>query len=127
MSFTYNVTTDIGKVRLALGDNVEGSGVRPDGTNFEDEELSVFLTQAENDIDGATALALESLSRSWSLVPDLTLGPLKEAYSSVARSLAYRAKDLQERSGAETGGQPFSVNFVRDDGWAQDAESTDAE
>lgn len=49
MAFTYDPTemdTDLAKLRLAIGDTADGAGPRPDGSNFSDEELSVFLVEA---------------------------------------------------------------------------------
>lgn len=49
MAFTYSSTslsTDLAKVRLAIGDTTSGSGPRPDGSNFTDDELNVFITDA---------------------------------------------------------------------------------
>ena len=50
MSFTYDLTTkpEISKIRLIIGDTVDattnpGQGVKPDGTNFTDEEINVFI------------------------------------------------------------------------------------
>ena len=50
MSFTYylsstNATTAaLARVRLEIGDTVEGAGVLPDGGNLTDEEITVYLT-----------------------------------------------------------------------------------
>lgn len=49
MSFTYsstNLSSNLARVRLAIGDTTSGTGPRPDGSNFTDEELSVFITDA---------------------------------------------------------------------------------
>lgn len=49
MSFTYSptsLTTNLAKVRLAIGDTTSGAGPRPDGSNFTDEELNVFIVDA---------------------------------------------------------------------------------
>lgn len=49
MSFTYSstsLTTNLAKVRLAIGDTTSGAGPRPDGSNFTDEEINVFITDA---------------------------------------------------------------------------------
>lgn len=49
MAFTYSATslgTDLAKVRLAIGDTTSGAGPRPDGSNFTDEELNVFIVDA---------------------------------------------------------------------------------
>lgn len=47
MAFTYsatNLSSNLAKVRLAIGDTTSGAGPRPDGSNFSDEELNVFIT-----------------------------------------------------------------------------------
>lgn len=49
MSFTYSstsLTTDLAKVRLTIGDTTSGAGPRPDGSNFTDEELAIFIADA---------------------------------------------------------------------------------
>jgi predicted metal-dependent hydrolase len=53
MSYTYDVTTDIGLVRLRINDRVQATAV------FSDEELQAFLT-AENGVLRASAAALET-------------------------------------------------------------------
>jgi hypothetical protein len=60
MSFTYVLTTNIGKVRLKIADT--------DGTSFHftDEEIQVFLDEASDDILLAAALALEAWAASLS-------------------------------------------------------------
>ena len=54
MAFTYDLTTDIGKVRLLIGDT--------DSTDyqFEDAEITAFLTMASSDLKMAASYALES-------------------------------------------------------------------
>jgi len=55
MAYTYlPTTTDIGKVRLAIGDNTEATAV------FTDEELQVFLTA-----EGSVPLAAAAAARAW--------------------------------------------------------------
>lgn len=49
MAFTYSATNlsgNLAKVRLAIGDTTSGAGPRPDGSNFTDEELNVFIVDA---------------------------------------------------------------------------------
>ncbi len=59
MTFTYlPTTTDIGKIRLAIGDTTEASAI------FTDEELQVFLT-AEGSINLASAAALEAWASTY--------------------------------------------------------------
>lgn len=78
MTFTYNSTslsTDLAKVRLAIGDtsSATGAGIRPDGTNFSDEELDVFITGAA----------------SWRAAVAPILRVLANQYASAARSVRF--------------------------------------
>lgn len=95
MSFTYVLSTALGQLRLALGDTTETSGPRPDGSNFQDEELQVFLTLEENDVDRATARACETLATQWAAMSDLTVGPRSEKLSQVAARYAEQARALR--------------------------------
>lgn len=54
MTVTYNLTTEIGKVRLKIADTVIATA------HFTDEELQVFLDEAGNSDYLAAALALEA-------------------------------------------------------------------
>ena len=56
MAFTYDLTTDIGKIRLNINDKVNTSDEQ---AHFSDEELQVFLTAGGNTNVGS-ALALEA-------------------------------------------------------------------
>ena len=60
MSFTYTLTTDIGRIRLTISDK--------DATDyhFEDEELQAFL-DAEGSVNLASAAALESWAAAYAL------------------------------------------------------------
>ncbi len=111
MSFTYSLTTDIGKLRLALGDTTDGSGVRPDGSNLEDEELDVFLALEGDDVDLATARACEVLATQWAHVADLTVGPRRESLSQIAARYQERAKALRAGAGSMVAGY-ISMGFA---------------
>jgi hypothetical protein len=100
MSFTYDLTTAIGKVRLALGDTTDGTGPRPDGSNFEDEELDTFLVLEDDDVELATARALEVLATQWASRADLQVGPRKESLSQIAARYAEQATAVRGRCGA---------------------------
>ena len=59
MSFTYDITTDIGKLRLEIPD----TGTPQETINkytFEDEELQYFLDKANDDIQWAKVWAYEN-------------------------------------------------------------------
>ena len=61
---SYDITTDVGKVRLLIGDN--------DITNeaFTDAEITYFLTSNSNNIYLAAADALESWAAKYAASPD---------------------------------------------------------
>lgn len=54
MAFTYTLSTDIGKVRLKLGDTSSTAYA------FEDDEITEFLSEGGS-VTGATILALRTL------------------------------------------------------------------
>ena len=56
-TYTYDLTTNIGKVRLKIGDN---DIVPITDAHFSDEEIQVFLDEAGGNILLASALALEA-------------------------------------------------------------------
>lgn len=111
MSFTYDLTTNIGKLRLALGDTTDGAGVRPDGANLEDEELDAFLALEGDNVDLATARACEVLATQWANVADLQVGPRRESLSQIAVRYAERAKALRVGSGVTVAGT-ISMGFA---------------
>lgn len=112
MSFTYDLTTDIGKVRLALGDTSDGSGMRPDGANFEDEELDTFLVLEGDDVELATARALEVLANQWASRADLQVGPRKESLSQIATRYAELAKTVRARRSTSSGSGVIDLGFA---------------
>lgn len=97
MTFTYDLATAIGQVRLAIGDtsSATGAGVRPDGTNLSDAEIAYFLTAEGDDVGLATARACEALAMMWSNVADLQVGPRRESLGQVAARYAERAAALR--------------------------------
>lgn len=94
MSFTYDLTESVGQVRLALGDTTSGAGVRPDGSNFGDDEIQLFVDQ-ENSVDLAVARACDVLATQWTTVANLTVGPRREELGAIAERYAERAKSLR--------------------------------
>lgn len=116
MSFTYLLSTDTGKVRLELGDVTDGAGIRPDGSNLQDEEIAVWLTR-EGSVMRAVAAACEALSRQWAAIADTQSGPLSERAGDVAGKWANRAKELRATHGygADTGAASvFAGGFIRE-------------
>lgn len=65
MAFTYDLTTDQGKVRFNLGDTVPDAGPRPDKRNFSDEEIDHLLSEEGSVVVAATAFGFEILTSEW--------------------------------------------------------------
>jgi hypothetical protein len=123
MSFTYDLTTEVGQVRLEIGDNEYQNGAKPDSTNFRDDEIQIWLTR-EGSVLLASAAACEALARLWSRMADITVGPRRENYSTVAGRYADQAAALRARL-AETGEAytTFSAGLARTDGYSVEAAS----
>lgn len=121
MAFTYDPTTDIGKVRFELGDDTLNQGVKPDGTNLSNEEIQVLLDR-EGSVMRAVAGACEMLSRRWVTVSNITVGPRQETYAQVAQGFSSRAAELRRQYGG-IGGGAISAPLKRVDGYSEAQES----
>ena len=102
MAFTYDTATAIGELRLKLGDRTLNVGLRPDGANFSDEELQVFLDD-EGTVAGALALSYEALANEWANWADLQTTPLSQSFSQISARWAERAKQQREHVAAKAG------------------------
>lgn len=119
MTFSYSINNDIGKIRLYTGDVVEGTGVRADGTNFSDEELSLLLTQEDNDWRRAVAAVCEVLALGWARVADVTVGPRKETLSGVSKRYGAMASAFRSQYGGGGANTAFAVGLDREDGYSE--------
>ncbi len=112
MSFTYdlaNVDTTlllISKVRLEIGDTVEGAGVRPDGRNLSDAEISFWLTEESEVYLLAAARACDAMSRAWANYVDITAGKLRENLDTVSAKYAAVAADLRSQYASSANERP---------------------
>lgn len=97
-TFTYNLATTLGQVRLELGDTTLNSGPKPDNSNFSDAEITYFLDQEDEEVLLAVARACEVLARQWSSAADFQIGPRRESFSQVSQNYAARASSLRSQS-----------------------------
>lgn len=65
MAFIYDNTTLLGRVRLYAGDSVEFNGPRPDGLNFDDSEMQVFIDLGTS-LTGSLINCFMALAGEWS-------------------------------------------------------------
>lgn len=124
MTFTATLSTDIGKVRLELGDDTGGSGILPDGSNLTDEQIQIYLDR-EGDVMRSVAGICEMLATRWAQVADLAVGPRRESFSQVSKGYADRAQKLRDRYGEPEG--IYSVSVVRADGYSNAVPSTETD
>lgn len=115
--FTADSATPIGQVRAWLGDDVEGQGVRPDGSNLPDAVITLLLTAEGAAVMRAVAAACELLALQWARAADVTIGPRKESLSQVSKRYAERAAALRAQHGGAAAG--FAIGMQRDDGYAE--------
>jgi hypothetical protein len=119
MTFTYNLTSSdpveaaLARMRLELGDTTSGSGVTPDGSNLQDEELRIWLDTANGDPLAGAGLAAWGLARRWAIVADIQVGARRESLSQVSQRWADLALALEQRGQ----GGAFSVGWQRRDGY----------
>jgi len=97
MAFTYDVTTDRGKVRLLIGDKTAAD------YHFEDDEIDAFLTMASSSLLLAASYALESWASA--ITDSLTSEHIgdysytkKDADTKMALAKKYREEDASTPS-----------------------------
>ena len=121
MAFTYDLSTDVGQVRLEIGDTNSGNGVKPDGTNLSDEEIQHLVTREGNAMRAAAACC-EILARHWARVANIAVGSRREDLSTIADQWAKQAKSLREQYGNAAGAvTSFSIGPKRHDGYSEAA------
>lgn len=109
MAFTYDVSTSLGQLRLAIGDTVSGAGPRPNAANYTDAELGVFLTPviaAGYAYGRAVPQMLRLLAVEWSNRASVTIGEFSANYAAVAD--AYRKQAAAWEATIDTTGAAVS-------------------
>ncbi len=108
MSFSYNddLSTDLDYVRFQIGDTIENAGVKPNKSNFSDEELGSLIT-IEGSKERAVASAFEALASLWARYIDTEIGARDEKLSQVAKRYGDLAKKWRDGT---LGGEGKTVN-----------------
>ena len=108
MTFTYDLSTDIGKVRLLVPDRVTAEAI------FSDEELTAMLT-LEGDVRSAAACALETIASDQVLVLKvMTLLDVSTSGDRVSAELLKRAAILRAQADGESSGFDWAEMVVND-------------
>ena len=94
MTYTYVLSTDVGKVRLMIPDRIEIGAI------FQDAELEAFL-EIEGGRKEAAALAIETIATDEALVQKvMTNQGLSTNGAATAKALMDRAAQLRKQAAA---------------------------
>lgn len=119
IAFTTDLTTEIGQVRMELGDDVPGQGVKPDGRNLADDEIQTLLDR-EGSVMRCVAAACELLARHWARVANISIGSRREDLGAVAEQWRKQAGELRAQYGSPSEGvTSFSIGAKRADGYSE--------
>lgn len=134
MAFTYDLDETgndliISKIRLEIGDTIDtavtaDAGVKPDGRNFEDNELLYFYAAEASSVEGGAARACEVLGRMWARQP-AQVKVRDYTVSSAGKAKEYRelADTLRRRIGKLTKAGSVAIQPV--DAYGDDVTSRD--
>lgn len=123
MTFTYvgTLATDLDEIRFKIQDTSSGSGPKPSGGNFTDEEIAGLLA-IEGSVERTIAALYESLAAIWAHYVDTKIGPRDEKLSQVAQRYQKLATEWRDTYG--TGHTTFGTAFAtRSDGYSDDITS----
>ena len=107
MAFTYDLTTDRGKVRLLSTDSVAAYEI------FSDTEIDAFLSLESSGVKKAAALALETIASSEVLVQKrIKLLDLSTDGPAESDALLKRAGLLRAQAEADEEGEYSPIDFA---------------
>lgn len=108
MAFTYDTTTDVGKVRMLIPDRVE------DGAIFQDAEIDAYLSMNDSNVRRAAAEALETIASDEVMTLkvmstlDLTTNGASVSSALLERAKVLRARAEEDDAGEEGGGFDYA-------------------
>lgn len=114
-SYTYDLSTDVGKVRFSIGDqdiSTPGAGVKPDGANFTDDELTFLIGQAGS-WRAAVPAALRTLANLFaSQAKTVQMEEYREDFSNIVDNLHKAAAEWEAKNATTDAPQysGFSAN-----------------
>lgn len=126
MTFTYTSnlnTDDIDYIRFHTGDTTESEGIKPNGANFSDEELTALLS-IEGTKYRAVAAVFEALSATWAIYVNTQMGSRREGLEKVADNFMKLASQWRKQHGETPSATTLTTGFVtRVDGYSNDIDS----
>lgn len=114
MAFTYDLTTNVGKVRFWVPDNTS--------TNYllQDDEITYALGLVGNDILAAAADLCDQLARRFAQQATFSADGLSVQNGQRAQTFAERAAELRQRGQVSVS----SLELNRPDGYEENATTT---
>ena len=107
MAFTYDPTTDLGKVRLLCTDSVAANEI------FSDDEITAFLMLESDNVRRSAALALETIASSEVLVQKrIRLLELTTDGPAESAELLKRAAMLRTQADDVEAGETSMIDFA---------------
>lgn len=107
MAVTYDLTTNVGKVRRNIGDT------DVDSAHFTDEELQSFLDEVGNDVNLASARALRAWAAALARDDELTeVGSWRGDRRNVVKKMLDLAAEYERTSTSGSGAVLYRVTFV---------------
>ncbi len=112
MTTTYDITNNVGKVRLTIGDNVLGDA------QFTDEEIEYFLSVNSSNINLASSDALKSWAASYGQnAANENLGDYAYTQKIIENMLmmAQKLRDVEQETPAGAAAEVANTDFTARD------------
>ena len=110
MVFTYDVSTDSGRVRLLISDT---DTLTPANQLFQDEEIAAFLALENGNVRLAAAQALETMASTQVMVLKvITRGDISTNGAAVSQALLARADKLRKQNDEGSGDVSGMVDWA---------------
>jgi hypothetical protein len=127
VTFTYrgDLSTDLDKVRFYIGDTSDtatgGTGVKPDGSNYTDEEINGVIA-TEGSYQAAVSSMAYTLAFAFASKSNLRVELYSESFSDIADRYQKLGDEWQEKADKQVSGLSVS-NITRVDGYSDDIAS----
>jgi len=109
MAFTYDLTTNLGKVRNMIGDATDTGHI------LEDADINAFISMVNSDLYKAASLCLYRIAASQALLAKMKkAGDYQEDLRAIAKEVREVAKvysDMSENTPAEAQAESFVNDF----------------
>lgn len=119
MTVTYRLTSAdlnevaIAQIRLEVGDTSEERGIKPDGSNYQDDEIIYIYETEDSNVGRAAARICEQMATAWSSVPRTMFGSLFDP-RKITWNFQKQAENLRMQHGITSAtGTAFSVPTKR--------------